>query len=369
MEKDQQHFVPQMYLRAFASAPRRINVFNLTGNKPIRDASIKHQCSSRRFYGDDVRVENAIAQLEAGAAPVLRSICETTRVPSSDDTVERLLLITFVALQSLRTNVAAENTNDMIDRMIHQAYKDDPRATDFDEYFVGYEKPARAAIQPLELMIQGIDDLKAHLICCNEQQRFITSDNPVFRYNQYCEGIKGMATHGAVCRGLQIFLPLSPSVLLLLYDGWVYKVGRRGGQFSSSLPDTDIAALNKLQVVNAETNLYFSNWDDRDGLQELIRQGRRLHISQPVEVVEYPEIGDPSGSSLLHTYERVPKMNLKLSFMSLRRAARRIPLFERAKMYRKDVPMPDIPKPPGWENESRRHVFGPALPRDNRRSR
>jgi hypothetical protein len=218
-------------------------------------------------------------------------------------------------------------------------------------------------------MIHGIDDLKTHLICCNEQQRFITSDNPVFRYNQYCEGIKGMATHGAICRGLQIFLPLSPNVLLLLYDGWVYKVGKRDNQVSSSLPDADIAVLNKLQVANAETNLYFSNWSDRDGLQELIRQSRRLHIASPVEVVEFPEVGATQHSSLLQTYERVPNMNLKLSFIGFRRAARRIPLMERAKMYRKDMPLPDLPKPPGWEGGRRRRVFGPALPKGNRRSR
>lgn len=368
MEKNQQHFVPQMYLRAFACAPRRINVFSLSENKPIRDASIKHQCSSRHFYGDDVRVENAIAQLETGAAPVLRSICETTRVPSAG-TLEHLLLIAFVALQSLRTNAVAENTNDMIDKIMHQAYKDGPRATDFDEYFVGYEKPARAAIQPLALMIHGLDDLKAHLICCNDQQRFVTSDNPVFRYNQYCEGIRGMATHGAICRGLQVFLPLSPKVLLLLYDGWVYKVGTRGGRVSSSLPDSDIAALNKLQVASAESNLYFSNWDDREHWQELIHQARRLHVAKPVQVEELPEVGAAQRSSLLHTYERVPNMNLKLSFMNIRRAARRVPLLERAKMYRKDVPMPDMPLPPGWEAVPRKRVFGPALHKDNCRSR
>jgi len=74
-------------------------------------------------------------------------------------------------------------------------------------------------------MLVAIADLQCHL-AISPDGAFITSDNPAFKYNQYCEDIDYQGITGALCRGFQIFLPLAPRLCLLLYDRAVYNVPR-----------------------------------------------------------------------------------------------------------------------------------------------
>ena len=72
-------------------------------------------------------------------------------------------------------------------------------------------------------MKEAISDLKVHLVW-SPHQVFLTSDNPIFKYNQYCEGVRFSGVTGGGSRGLQIFVPLSPYLHLILYDDRTYRV-------------------------------------------------------------------------------------------------------------------------------------------------
>ena len=113
-----------------------------------------------------------------------------------------------------------------------QVHSGDPRIAnvDLEAMRFGYTDPVLASLQSLPAMLDAISDLHGHLLVSTTND-FITSDNPAFKYNQYCEEVQHMGITGALCSGLQIFLPLTPQLHLLLYDPATYKV-RRSERYS-----------------------------------------------------------------------------------------------------------------------------------------
>jgi hypothetical protein len=143
-------------------------------------------------------------------APVLQTISTNNALPPIASE-EHEILLGFVALQLLRTTIGAKRINSGTDKTIKQTYRSDPRFATVDMQAVefGYEHAVLASICNLPEMLEGISDLQAHLLVSTEKV-FITSDNPAFKYNQYCQQIQDTGVTSALSRGLQIFLPLAP---------------------------------------------------------------------------------------------------------------------------------------------------------------
>jgi hypothetical protein len=347
MTRRKHHFVPRFYLGAFRSAPRRIHLCNLRSGIVVKDASLKDQCYKRGFYGEAEEVEDALALLEDQAASVLREIRACRALPRPG-TSEHLALLAFVAMQVLRTTVAASRVDASVDKTLKQVYSRDPRwvGVDFEAIRIGYERPVLGALQSLPWMLDAIGDLSGHLVISTKES-FVTSDNPAFRYNQYCEGIEHAGTLGALCKGFEIFVPLAPALYLLLYDTTTYSVkcfARYSGR--SVATSSDVVALNTTQFVSADEHIYFSDWRQSEGIKSHLPRMMGHRIADPTVVVEYGQDDDPN-SSLLHTFERAPNLNLTLSCLRLRRRASRVPLQARARQHRKSMPMPHSPEPPG----------------------
>ncbi len=340
------HFVPRFYLRAFQCAPRRIHLYNLNRSVAIKNASLRDQCYSRRFYGATDQVEDNLAIFEGHVAHVLQSIVAQATLPR-EGTGGYQLLLAFVALQLLRTTVAAARINDIVDKTTKQAYSDDPRLAevDIEAVRIGYQDPALASLANLPYMLDAISDLRGHLVVSKENN-FITSDNPAFKYNQYCEGITHKGITGALRRGLQIFVPLAPNLHLILYDSTTYSVrllDRSSGV--STAAESDVDWMNAMQLLSADQNVYYAKWQQLDDVRRLVPTIEAHRTAESIVVVEYGQDDDPS-SSLLHTFECTPFLKLQLSFLSLRRRARRVPLKDRSRDYRKEIPMPPTPEPP-----------------------
>lgn len=349
--KKRNHFVPQFYLRRFASCPKRINVFNLRRGLSIQNTSLRDQCYKHRFYGDTSELEDAFAKIEGHIAPVLRRIDSsgTGPLPGSDDFY---WLMMFVASQVLRTTGAVKRVMQGHKAMLDAAFRDHPeqRWPEPDE-----SESLTLSLRTLSYLVDALDDLVPHVIKTGLHGNFVTSDNPVYQYNQYCEGIVGAGVTGGLCRGLQVFLPLSPHTAILLYDSAVYKVGRRGTATSSVATEADIGAINTMQFVAANQNVFFSSWEQRSKCKQMSVEARKLRRKNVVRVTEAIEVGNEL-SSLLHHYEQMPDLKVGLSFMTVRRAARRIKRHKRMMLYRKPFP-DDLSIPPDPADDGRRRVF------------
>lgn len=320
------HFLPQLYLRRFASKPKRIHVYNLKRGVLIRDASLRDQCYKRRFHVDQ-ELEDRFSTLESDFTPVLDSIVGSGEPPEAKSS-EHGQTLAFVALQMLRTLGAIKTVGQAFRGFDEAAFgQDGPGRPDP----AGHERILAISLSQVPRVMEGFADLGMHL-AVSSGQPFITSDNPVYKYNMFCEGITWSGVTGARCSGLQIFVPLGPSHVLILFDEQIYKAGVRSGSRTSSASDADIESLNMLQAISAHRNLY-SNAADESRIRAAAAAGRRFRGSKRPVTIESVSDEDPNDG-LIHQYERLPNLGLTLSFMSVRRRARRIQLADRGRMFR-----------------------------------
>jgi hypothetical protein len=341
--------VPRFYLRAFHSADKRIHIYNLERALAIENASLKDQCYRPRFYGKQNDLEDALGELEGHAAAAIKRMIGSRSAPQPGSE-DHGALVMFVALQDARTAAAMTRTQLALNSMADAAFEGKPPP----DYQTSEEQALMFSLGSLRLRIEALSDLRIHAILAPEGHAFITSDHPVARYNQYCYGVKGVGVLGAACRGLQVFLPLAPTVSALLFDMGVYKVGRRGTAHASVATPADVLVLNQLAYLAAQENLYFANWRERDSVDRLVKTVSRDARSQ-MRVTEAVEVGN-DASVLLHGYEDQPAIDFRLSFVSLRREAKRVDPFERVRQYRKPLRLPEPPPPPRWA-DGRKHIF------------
>lgn len=337
------HFVPQFYLRSFSVDQKRLNLFNFSRRKTITGASIKHQCSRRNFYKFAPKLENTFADLEGEVAQMIRCIKATGDIPDeqSDDWAA---LLGFIVFQKLRTT----NTGKSFDGITHYfgdfLSENTATSNQSDPTYLNI-KNARSVEVPLRIageILPIASDLKGHLFVNKTNREFITSDDPVVLYNQYCEDITYLGVTGWNCRGLQVFWPISPRELVVLYDHSIYKVGRshRGSTVTELTDKQDIFQLNSLQILNAHHNIYFAGIN---GLNIVEAECKALGNRRPKtrsRIVESEAIESKPGESdgLIHWYDPLLPAKLSVSKITVRRNWRRIPLHTRAQMNRKNTP-------------------------------
>ena len=337
MVKRKHHFVPKFYLEAFRSEVRRIHLYNLKRLLPVQSASLRDQCYKHRFYGPDDEVENLLAGLEGSLAPVLKEIRSKGVLPPAESD-KHLHLLTFGAMQVLRTPKHAERLNRMFDKALKQVYSGaaNQLGMDLEATRIGFDDTVLITLRNLPQMQAAVSDLRAHLIV-SSRNAFLTSDNPAFKYNQYCEEIQYTGVTGAIQKGLQIFIPLSPRLQLVLYDGSTYRAVAGRYSRSSGAKQSDIDQLNKMQLISADENVYFADWQQLHDITRLLPEIENLRIPDSTVVQEYGQDDDPN-SSLIHQYDQTGNMSLDLSFLSLKGEVRRVPIDDRPHQYRNQPP-------------------------------
>jgi len=331
------HYVSRFYLKAFASGPGQIHVFNIDRGESFLDASLKTQGYRRGFHAAYPGLEDLFSGVESDLAPVIRRVVAERR-PPRPGTYDRSMLDFFVAAQEMRTarNVAdADSTMRAMLRAALRPLSDDGRKRFFEKHGPppGGLGMAMAALPHL---LKGFADLRAAIVVAGAGVRFTTSDHPVFTYNQYCEGVQEFGTTGIAQRGVQVFTPLSPEVLLLLFDGDVYKVGRKGAAVVECLDDCDAAVLNGMQFISAERNVFFSEREDAGAVARIATEYAKLRQFTQRRTTEFVRV-DNARKRIIQSHATMPNLRLDLSFVSVRREARCVPRTERVRTYRPEA--------------------------------
>lgn len=180
----------------------------------------------------------------------------------------------------------------------------------------------------LSSAVYSLDYLRGIAVAVIENRtdaRFVCSDNPVVLYNQLLEqnkvvgGITGIGQ-----KGLQIFVPLGPKKGLVLYDSTTYKVGKRGEATVIVDQRRDVLELNRLQILSAESCIYFGEGvsaSDCAEIEEISRTHRRSEKSSVTTVAARDSNGEVFG--LVRVSSQDIKCGLELSFVKMQRRARR----------------------------------------------
>jgi hypothetical protein len=292
-------------------------------------------------------LEDALAALETNTARVLQEVQRSGVLPV-DGTDEDATVRAFAIFQSKRTVAAATQINQFTDKLTKQVHSHDTRLSgvDFERVRFGFDYPVMLALSSVPQMLAATDDLQMHL-AVSPTGGFITSDTPVFKYNQYCEGIECQGITGVASRGFQLFLPLSPQQCLIMYDQGVYNVPRadRRIRVSVALP-ADLEQINAMQLVSADGNVYFADWNRRGELAALAAAVRHHRSKDRTVVQEYGHDLDPTRS-IVHSFETTPNLALALSFLKVRWRARSVALVDRIRRFRPGTPPPpQFPDPP-----------------------
>ena len=128
-------------------------------------------------------------------------------------------LIQFVVMQRFRVPAQADDAKRTVEESLPWAIK---AAGGPGNVTIEQPMPQLTSIKHGAAAIEYMDDLKAHLIV-SDTDAFLTSDNPVFFYNQYNQDLPGSVA-GIDSHGFQAFCPLSPKIVLALYDSNVYEL-------------------------------------------------------------------------------------------------------------------------------------------------
>ena len=353
------HFVPQFYLEAWGDArkPRMIHLYHI-----LKDITAcgpwKGQCQQPNYYGHMER--NVMGMHDHRSARIIGRIRGDRKLPKrrTYNDVWFLDLIQFVVMQRFRVPAQAEDTKRTVEGSLSWAIK---AAGGSSNTNVEQPMPQLTSIKHGAEAMEYMDDLKAHLIV-SDTDAFLTSDNPVFFYNQYNQDLPS-STAGVDSHGFQAFCPLSPKIVLVLYDGNVYELKETTDKRErrSVATDADVAQLNRMQAVNAGECLYASLSGVIQAASDLIHDVQHIRSADDVRV---------SANSNLYVREDVMRnIGLDLSCFRIRWCAHTRPEWLRLRTHRHDPPgvkagycwqkalyeysitggRGEIKPPPGWE--------------------
>jgi Protein of unknown function (DUF4238) len=157
--------------------------------------------------------------LEDRAAPVVAGIIESSRLPGPPSD-QHFCLMQFLALQMMRTAVAVDKVSEVMDKtranLLSSYGRISPRLD--EQLSLRPYEAARIALGHFDQVFECFSGLHCRLLVNRTARFFVTSDNPAFKYNLYCEGVQGHGILGAAQSGFMLFVPLSPRHVVLLHD-------------------------------------------------------------------------------------------------------------------------------------------------------
>lgn len=273
-KRKNQHYVPQFYLRQFSSEKKTINKFLLESSRYIERASIRNTASKPFFYDEGSFIEATLGKTESDSAPILKHIIETQTIPASEE--DYMGLLRFIATQTARTPRQSDTAEQFLTEIAVQLLQASGKCSENDlspasvirdtlrvKNALG-EHLAVGSVLPMLLMT----DLEPFLIINNSDQEFITSDIPIFCYNQLRVSLPGYS-FGFGLPGAQIFFPISPKICFCLIDMACYSIKQKGNyiRYSSNFTTRKI---NKMFCLNAYKELYFSESVNRSQIMPLL---------------------------------------------------------------------------------------------------
>ena len=330
------HFVPKFYLQAWGDASKpMIHLYSIPQGIEAY-GPWKDQCQRSNYYG---RMERSVMRTsDSRSSKVIGEIRKACQLPKRQtyNEIWFLDLISFVALQRFRVPAQADDTKQLIEETLPWLVKatGGPSDLNFEQ-----PMPQLSSMKHGMVVVEYMDDLRAHLIV-SDTDAFLTSDNPVFFYNQYNQDLPG-SVPSVDSRGFQAFCPLSPKIVLVLYDDNTYELTDTAAKRDrrSVATQSDVIQLNRMQAVNATECLYASTSSVIKTAPCLIRDVQHIRSADDVRV---------SMNQNLHVRESVlHTIGLNLSFFRIKWSAATRAEWMRLRTHRHDTP--DAKSGYGWQ--------------------
>ena len=318
-------------LRGWESKTKRIHRYDLKTGRTQHDVGIKGQGQRNQFYEDN---EDTLASFDAKSSKVCQIIRNTQSLVKLLQQPELLPnLYAFLIIQNGRVPTAANDYKEFIEggaEILLDSLPDKPPGKiTVTQRFPQLNSTRLAA----EVQLRYMDDLTPHLIIA-EEGSFLTSDNPVFLYNQFNQGIT-WATSAVDSHGFQAFFPISPKIVLMLYDPQVYEIAdtKAASQLRSKATAQDIIQLNQMQLLNAEQNIYAKTKRTIETVPQEITSVEPLRANKEPTRDIFQKIRK-KGRTIITFSRSMPDLDLNLSYIHPKAAALNMPIQWRVYHYR-----------------------------------
>lgn len=234
-KREKQHYVPQMLLRNFAANPdaarakKQVYVLDKT-NSRVFQANIRNVAAAYEFYEVETAVEklnaeHLLSELEEKASVILSKLTETCSVANMSREDKEWLAV-FIAVQFMRTETV-RGRFDAINAEIEVHI----RKMGYDPANVeGYRRlgPDEVKEKTIRLLAAALKEYPPFLLSKQwfllgtpEGRPFHIGDHPVTMTNNRDSGAYGNL--GLAVPGVQIYMPLSPSLTLALWCPTILK--------------------------------------------------------------------------------------------------------------------------------------------------
>jgi len=277
-----QHFVPQFFQRYFSygNNGKTIGTFNVSNEKFIKSTPIRTQSYGDYLYGKSGDLETWLSQLESKAAPIFRAMWEKEILPPFES-ITQLEMLHFLLILDLRNPVrfdSLKNFEELIketDSSITGNKIPDDLVSVFQ--FLQSERGKMISLSSAVKIVPDLIDLKYKLLKNITSTPFIISDNPLIMYNQFLEKRKWniVSQRGYGSKGLQMFLPINDSYMLILFDADVYKVGNKKDKVVEIDNISSIDQLNMLQFLNSTDTINFNHRASEHYIKTTFQRSKR----------------------------------------------------------------------------------------------
>ena len=246
-EKKNQHFVPKVHLRYFATDEhkRQINIWLPKQDKVVLGASIRDQCSKSYFYGKDLKIENFLSSPEALFGRTVDQLIEQQN--AVNEALESLLFLWL--LQHTRAERTITEQLLMMSAMrdkVALGQEDNDELQDWLGPPMGVPEAMQMTLDSAKEYFDIISDLRCVLLINQTKTGLVMSDCPAVSSNKLIlKRYMKYRNWGLSSAGLYIYLPLTPWLGFLAFDRHVYELAGRNGNVCK-LTDRDVVALNQL---------------------------------------------------------------------------------------------------------------------------
>lgn len=276
-KKKRHHYIPRFYLKRFSvnNEGKFLGLYNLNNRKFIQNAPLKSQAYENFLYGEDDEIENALAEMEGSVAKMFYYWTEEKLLyPPPTETNGFKLLKRFILYQAFRTPKSGNDIMEMLNqglKTVVKEFKPDLWKSLKDGDLVHENPVLLGLINSIEHEhLLGFLDCK--FLVNLSLLPFVTSDAPVILYNQLMEQADNyMGATGFVAKGLQIFYPIHPRLMICFYDPMVYDFGKGNEDCSSTESIEEVHQLNGLQLANCKSQLFFDDLISEEYVIELCK--------------------------------------------------------------------------------------------------
>ena len=325
-----QHYVPQFLLKFFSwksGKERKTNVYDITRSSFRYNQTVKKICSQNYFYDKDNMVEDILSgKIETPAAPLIEALVhhDTKAIDSSKNWIR---LLVFISTLLYRTPKSLDKIDSVIQTNIQSFSRELLRLNGMDSQSAdrGRLNIKDEAALVSTITLQGyyasilLTDLEFKLAINKTGLDFFISDHPVFMYNWLYRKLNHPGVTNVGARGLQLFLPISPKLILCLYDPKTYKYGEKGSSSIDVYNEKDIEALNSFQAINSKSFLVFADRNSKTDVRSIIRRygNKQLHTQRSIEH-ETPVLGNEAARTRHIVYSEQLKIGTMPSFIKVK---------------------------------------------------